>query len=288
MSDTSGVHTLTVTGGERRSLRNEVWLMLGVSLGQSAVYATLNLINRLMQPGSLSKQSVALNSAASQSELLSAAYQIAGSVFTVLPALLALYLLSIRPALVRRQTIAGNSETTFHARAQTATGANQLGLFSARPWHDLSAGVLLTAAIGIPGLALYIFGRLSGVTVNVVASDLGGFWWSIPLLLISALANAVLEEVVVVGYLISRLRQLTMKPWVAIAISAILRGSYHLYQGFGPALGNAVMGVVFGWFYTRTNKVAPLIVAHFLLDAVAFVGYALAAPWLHHVLPGVF
>ena len=38
---------------------------------------------------------------------------------------------------------------------------------------------------------------------------------------------------------------------------------------------NAVMGVVFGWLYARTRRVMPLVVAHTLLDVIAFVGYAL-------------
>ena len=35
------------------------------------------------------------------------------------------------------------------------------------------------------------------------------------------------------------------------------------------------MGVVFGLVYARTRRVMPLIVAHTLLDVVAFVGYTL-------------
>ncbi len=46
------------------------------------------------------------------------------------------------------------------------------------------------------------------------------------------------------------------------------------------------MGVVFSWFYTSRwgrHRVMPLVIAHTLLDVVAFVGYALlyllGAPW---------
>ena len=35
------------------------------------------------------------------------------------------------------------------------------------------------------------------------------------------------------------------------------------------------MGIVFGWFYTRTQTGMPLVVAHPILDVVAFVGYSL-------------
>ena len=64
-----------------------------------------------------------------------------------------------------------------------------------------------------------------------------------------------------------------------VIVAALLRGSYHLYQGYGPFVGNAVMGVVFALFYRRTGRVLPLVVAHTLLDVVAFVGYQyLAGP----------
>ncbi|HZN70686.1 MAG TPA: CPBP family intramembrane glutamic endopeptidase, partial [Micromonosporaceae bacterium] len=96
-------------------------------------------------------------------------------------------------------------------------------------------------------------------------------------LLLSAVQNAVLEEVVVVGYLMTRLRQLAWRSATIVAASALLRGSYHLYQGFGAFLGNAVMGVVFALFFLRTRRVAALVLAHALLDVVAFVGYTLGA-----------
>jgi membrane protease YdiL (CAAX protease family) len=35
------------------------------------------------------------------------------------------------------------------------------------------------------------------------------------------------------------------------------------------------MGLFFGWVYTRTKRVGPLVVAHTALDVVAFVGYTL-------------
>jgi membrane protease YdiL (CAAX protease family) len=83
-----------------------------------------------------------------------------------------------------------------------------------------------------------------------------------------------MEEVIVVGYLLSRLERLGVRPSRAIVISAVIRGSYHLYQGAGGFLGNAVMGLIFGFLYRRWGRVTPLIIAHFLIDAVAFVGYA--------------
>ncbi len=38
------------------------------------------------------------------------------------------------------------------------------------------------------------------------------------------------------------------------------------------------MGLVFGYWFTRTKRVLPLIVAHTILDVITFVGYALLKP----------
>jgi membrane protease YdiL (CAAX protease family) len=92
--------------------------------------------------------------------------------------------------------------------------------------------------------------------------------------------NAFLEEVVVVGYLMTRLREMSWTVPATIAASALIRGSYHLYQGFGAFVGNAIMGVVFALVFLRWKRVYPLIWAHTILDIVAFVGYALLAPHL--------
>jgi hypothetical protein len=81
--------------------------------------------------------------------------------------------------------------------------------------------------------------------------------------------------VLVVGYLVTRLEELRWPAWAVLGTSAVLRGTYHLYQGFGPFLGNVAMGVIFGAFYRRYRRVMPLVVAHTVLDVVAFVGYEL-------------
>jgi membrane protease YdiL (CAAX protease family) len=149
-----------------------------------------------------------------------------------------------------------------------------------RPVRDLGIGVGLAAVIGIPGLGLYALGRLHLDRDPEQASALNAAWWTIPVLVLAALQNALLEEVVAVAYLMERLRDLRWRTPLILAASALLRGSYHLYQGFGPFIGNAVMGLVFAEYYRRRRRVLPLVVAHMLLDVVAFVGYALVpAAW---------
>ncbi len=250
----------------RRLLGYEVLLVLGVSLGASAVYSLVSLIGSLTASKPLAQQSTTLNpSVAPGRPWLDLTYQVLGIATALVPVLLAGYLLGRDPG----PAVAGT-----HAGAGVAV---VLGLRPRALLVDLGTGALLAAAIGVPGLALYRAAVALGLNVTVVPAALPRIWWALPVLVLSAIQNAVLEEVVVVGYLMTRLRQLRIPLPAVVALSAILRGSYHLYQGFGGFLGNAVMGLVFGLFYLRVRRVGPLVAAHALIDTVAFVGYALFA-----------
>src|SRR6266536_394649 len=59
----------------------------------------------------------------------------------------------------------------------------------------------------------------------------------------------------------------------ALGASALLRGAYHLYQGYGGFAGNLVLGLLFGRVYQRRGRTTPLVVAHFLIDSAAGLGY---------------
>ena len=236
-----------------RRLTAEVWIVLGLSLGQSAVYAIVAIVARMTAGTPLAQQTATLNASRSPRPYLDLTYQLLSIGFALVPVALALYLLS----------------------ANGRSAVRRIGLDATRPWRDLAAGLGLAALIGIPGLGLYVAGRALGVTVEVQASALDTWWWTVPVLLLSALKNAVLEEVVAVGYLVERLRDLRWSTPAIVVASALLRGAYHLYQGWGPFVGNVVMGLVFAEYYRRRRRVMPLVVAHTAIDVVAFVGYAL-------------
>ena len=241
-----------------RRLTVEIWIVLGLSLGRSAVYALVDIVARLTAGPPLAQQTATLNASQSPRPYLDLTYQLLSIGFALVPVALALLLLS----------------------GQGRSAVRRIGLDAVRPVRDLGIGVGLAAVIGIPGLGLYALGRLLGITVQVQASALNAAWWTIPVLVLAALQNALLEEVVAVAYLMERLRDLRWRTPLILAASALLRGSYHLYQGFGPFIGNAVMGLVFAEYYRRRRRVLPLVVAHMLLDVVAFVGYALVpAEW---------
>src|SRR5881392_2398830 len=218
--------------------RWEIVAVLAVSLGASGLYALLSFIGSLTAKQSLSHQTATLNgSLAPGRPLLDLFSQLLNVTLSLAPVFLVFYL----------------------------------------PGRDLARGAVLAAVIGGTGLGLYLIAFHTGVELNVVAESLPAIWWRIPVLLLSAAHNAISEEVIMIGYLLSRLDRLGVRPGRAIVLSAVIRGSYHLYQGAGAFLGNAVMGLIFGYLYRRWGRVMPLIIAHFLIDAVTFVGYALLA-----------
>ncbi|MGP5034574.1 CPBP family intramembrane glutamic endopeptidase [Brachybacterium alimentarium] len=239
----------------RTWLRVEVIVVLALSLGRSAVYSLIALVQALAA-GPLSGQSTSLNSSLQENPWLDLLQQLLSIVFTLTPVALVVLLLAL-------------SAGTF------AQALRDLGVDLGRPGKDLAWGLALTAGIGLPGLAVYYAGRALGATVEVIPAALDTHWWTVPVLVLHAVKNAVLEEVIVVGYLYQRLERLGWSGRRIIIASALLRGAYHTYQGVGPGLANLAMGLVFGEFYRRSRRTMPLIVAHTLIDVFAFVGYAL-------------
>lgn len=239
---------------ERRALRVEVVVVLGVTFGLSAITAILSLTDSVLR--NLSAQQVTLNPRRAYFSLIDLGLNLAWVLQLLAWGALGVYLLwrgGIRPAAIG------------------------LGRFR---WGDLAGGIALAALIGLPGLGLYVAARALGLNAAVVPSALTDTWWRIPVLVLAAFANGWAEEVIVVGYLLTRLRQLRVHPVLALVASALLRGAYHLYQGFGAGAGNLAMGLVFGYAWQRTGRLWPLVIAHGLIDTVAFVGYALLAPHL--------
>src|SRR5580704_9873215 len=233
----------------------EIITVFAVSLGASGIYALVQYIGSLTAQQAVSKQAVIVHGTLAPGRpLLDLCLQLTNITLSLAPVLLVFYLL-----------------------ARAGERPASIGLDVRQPGRDLLKGAVIAALIGGGGLALYLIAYHSGVELNVVAESLPDVWWRIPVLLFSAFQNAAVEEIVVIGYLLTRLEKLGVRPSRAIAIAAVIRGSYHLYQGIGAFFGNAFMGAVFGILYRRWGRVTPLIIAHFLIDAVAFVGYALLA-----------
>ena len=232
----------------------EVAVVLALSLGRSAVYSVVALAERLTE-GALGEQQATLHSPRSTVAVFDVVYQLLDILFALVPVVLVLYIVWL------------HGQNPFR----------RFGFDLRRPVSDTLLGVGLFVLIGAGTLVVYGAGRSAGITAELIPADLGDEWWNVPLLLLSAARHGLIEEIVLIAYVFDRFRRIWPRTsmWVIIVAAAVLRGCYHLYQGIGPGIGNLLMGIIFGWIYTRYDRVMPLVIAHFLLDAVAFLAFPL-------------
>jgi membrane protease YdiL (CAAX protease family) len=226
----------------RRTLAEETLLVLSLSLLASAVDALFSYLQAPVNRGV----------AVSLFRDVELARQLSDVLFSLAPVWLVVYL-------IRR-----NGER-FEA----------FGMDTAVIGRDVRWGLLAGLGVGAVGLGFYLAAIELNVNRFVIPVPPLGHWWTIPILFLSATQNALLEEFVVVGYLIRRLEQVGWGGLAAIAASAVLRGSYHLYQGWGGFTGNLLLGLAFGFAYRRWRRVWPLVAAHALVDILSGVGYIL-------------
>jgi membrane protease YdiL (CAAX protease family) len=236
------------TRPDARTLRTEILVVLSLSVLASAAYAIVSLFEAPLRGATVA--------AADQNPLF--ANQLIGFVFGLAPVALVLHLL-----------------------ARDGAGAGAIGL----EWdgrRDLGRGIVLFVVVATAGLGIYIAAVELGLNRFVVPAPPAGHWWTWLAVVMTAAGAALLEEIVVLAYLITRLEQLRWSALAAIAASALLRASYHLYQGWGGFLGNLLMGALFGFLFVRWRRAWPFVVCHFLLDAGAAAGWLL----FHQHLPG--
>jgi hypothetical protein len=242
----------TLPGSVRRTLTAETVLVVGIAVGLSAARSVLDFAYQASAPGGLRAASATIvASKAPGRPWIDLGLQLVSLVGLTLPALLA-----------------------AHLAQRSDGGVAAIGLRRDRWGLSLAAGLALAATIGGIGLAAYLVSRSAGLSVTVVPASLPHVWWSGAVLVLAAVGNAALEEVVLVGYLLHRCRQLGMPDWSAALLSGGIRGAYHLYQGLAGLVGNLLMGLLFARIFQRTGTIVPLLVAHAAIDIVAFLGYA--------------
>jgi membrane protease YdiL (CAAX protease family) len=267
--------------------RIEVAVVLLVTFGFSGLSAALALIQEAMARGGLAHQRVALEPSRSGVQIIDLAFQLLDALQLLAWAGLGLYLLwltgvsvgSEAPPRRHREDRPDTAIDTHRGDGRYIFDA--IGLARPRLHPDVTTGLALAALIGLPGLGLYVLAHQLGINVTVVPTTLHNHWWRVPMLLLDAVANAVAEEVVVVGYLLTRLREIGVRERQAMFASALLRGSYHLYQGLGGGLGNIVMGLVFARYWQIKSRLWPLIAAHTIIDATAYIGYTIVRSSTH-------
>jgi membrane protease YdiL (CAAX protease family) len=227
----------------RRTLIEEIIVVLWLSVLARTAYAILSLIEAPIAG--------VVVAAADQSNAFPR--QLIGFVVGVAPAALVVHLLR-----------------------RSGEGVSVVGLENDRITQDVGRGVALSIVVGAVGFGIYLAAVELGVNRFVVPTPPLGHWWTIPALVLNAVEAGVVEEIVVLGYLVTRLEQLSWSAAASVAASALLRASYHLYQGWGGFVGNLAMGLLFGVLFLRLGRRTwPFVVAHTLLDLGAGVGFIL-------------
>ena len=131
-------------------------------------------------------------------------------------------------------------------------------------WKLTGAGVLLAL-----GTLLY----------STVIAAVFGTWFEFPPLdksqldfgtvLLFSVVNGIYEETFVVGYVVGCLAR--QSTWVVIISSALIRFSYHIYQGPEAVLFILPFGLVFAYLYVKYRKLWPLVLCHIILNVVFHV-----------------
>jgi membrane protease YdiL (CAAX protease family) len=240
-----------VRAAGQRTRIEELVIVLSLTLLQSAVYSVVSLLQAPIS-------GVAVASADQNNLLL---LQLLDFAFGLAPVALVLYL-------IRRD----DDPPARFGLAMTR---------GIRP--DLALGSVMAAAVSVAGIGVYLGSVALHLNRFVIPVPPLGHWWTIPLLILTAVQAGLLEELIVVSYLVTRLEQIGWPTAVAVGASAVLRGSYHLYQGWGGFAGNVLLGAFFGIVFVRTRRVWPLVIAHALIDTLAGLGYIL----FHNHLAGL-
>jgi len=235
----------------RRTLIEEVVIVLALSLLASAVFAILDLISAPV------KRSVAVATFPTFVQ-----FQFLKQLFSILFALAPVWLV-------------------FYLVRRSGEGATGIGFDGSRPGFDVGFGVVLAITVGGIGYGLYRAAIALNINRFVVPVPPEHHWWTFPILVLGSFEFALLEETIMSGYLITRLQQIGLVAPAAVVTSAVLRGSYHLYQGWGGFTANLALGLFFGTLFVRWRRTWPLVIAHFLVDLTAGVAYIAN----HHRLP---
>jgi membrane protease YdiL (CAAX protease family) len=180
----------------------------------------------------------------------------------VLPSLVSLVIelfLSWSPVLVIGFLLARNRE-----------GWAGIGLTRFRA-GDLGIGAVLWVASFILVLVLAQLFRYFGQReVDFLPEGLP-LWFRAFQAVFIAVTAGVTEEIVVRGYAQTRLEQLRAPAAAILLLPTALWGVLHVYQGLGAALTIFGLGLMYAWYFQRTRRLWPLILAHILFDMTQLV-----------------
>jgi membrane protease YdiL (CAAX protease family) len=132
-------------------------------------------------------------------------------------------------------------------------------------WHSLPlafAALLVRDLLGVAYNGAAGLPWFFGYEIKTVAHVSG---WAV----LAMLINPVFEETIVRGYFMTEFRRLTNQPWLAAVLSALVQLGVHFYQTPGDVVSLIGLFLVFSFYYMRTQRLLPLILAHLYLDMAA-------------------
>lgn len=159
-------------------------------------------------------------------------------------------------------------------------GIRDLNLKGGKWWWDLLAGItLMVVTLGTfllsRGFITGLFPPQAGSGNELLLDELINnprFFLIMtgPGLLIGA---GIYEELTRV-FLLSRLWKFWDSPlwrWLTVILSAVVFGFMHSYQGPAGIVSTGISGLIMALFYLRFGRILPMIIAHYLHDAVQFI-----------------
>jgi membrane protease YdiL (CAAX protease family) len=233
--------------GDRKPSGWEILVVLSIFPGEAVASALISLAQTLTNYNNGSAHSPELTP---RHPALGALLLALDLVLTTGPALVALYLL----------TLSGG-------------GPRAIGLDLTRPRADLARVAKTVLYSFVPGFVL--LGILIHLTPHIhlitdATTPALPLWFTIPAVVTSINAGIV-EEIVVLGFLVHRLEQRGWDGWRLYAVCIAVRVSYHLYYGTG-AIGLLVWAGMMVFLYRRRRRLLTFIAAHVLWDLNAGLG----------------
>jgi CAAX protease family protein len=80
------------------------------------------------------------------------------------------------------------------------------------------------------------------------------------------------EELFLCGYIVTALKERDSSV-TAVNVSVAIRLVYHLYQGAIGVLTIIPLGLIFSWWYARTGRLWPVLVAHAVFDLTSLLQF---------------
>ena len=154
-----------------------------------------------------------------------------------------------------------------------------LNLKSAKWWQDTLgvAGLLFTTLVLLPYLTGFLTANLPQQDMSGLGDLFGGLAEN-PLLAVLFIGPVLMigvgfEEVTRVFFLKRAWAAwpAPLSKWLNIFISAVVFGLAHLYQGPAGVVSTGVYGLFMAIYYRYIGRLFPMVIAHYLHDAIQFV-----------------